>query len=294
MPHAAVVYLDGEFKSASEARISVFDRGYLLAHAAYEVTAFYDGKLVDFEHHKARLARTLTALEIPQPSEMDGLEALHLDLIERNQAQEGLAYLQVTAGAYDGRDFAGPEYFKPSFFLWARERPLLADINRDGVSAITLPDTRWSRRDLKTTQLLSQALAYRAARRAGAFTAWMHEDGLVTEAASANAWIVLTNGVLATRDLSPALLPGVTRSTVARLCEAAGFTVETRPFSIEEARQAAEAFTTSTGAGILPILSLDGQPIGDGSPGPVTRAVQALYYQHMGMDVARVAPWAKA
>lgn len=286
------VYLEGAFVKAEAAKISPFDRAYLFAHAAYEVTAVYDRKLIDFDAHLSRLEKTLYGIEILQPS-MD-LTELHHEIMARNDLREGLIYLQVSAGNQGPRDFYGPENLEPSLFLFSTEKALIGDMARDGVAVVSAPDTRWAQRDLKTTQLLSQSLAYRAARRAGAFTAIMHEDGVVTEAASANAWIVTTGGILVTRDLSSALLPGITRQSVLNLLQHAGVRVEERAFTLEEMRHAAEAFTTSTGVVIAPILTLDGHPIGSGAPGPTTRHVQRLYYSHIGADIETVAPWSWA
>ncbi len=280
------VYLDGVFVRRDEARISPFDRGFLFAHAAYEVTAVYGGKFVDIDHHEARLKRTLVGLEIDDP-DLD-FRAVHQALIEQNQVTEGLVYMQVTAGDQGPRDFYGPETLSPSVFMFSTAKALIGDIARDGLTAILKEDTRWKRRDLKTTQLLSQTLAYRAARRAGATTAILHEDGLITEAASANLWIVTEAGELVTRDLSHALLPGVTRQSVAALMRAQGVDVIERAFSIEELQHAKEAFTSSTGVVIAPVCELDGVPIGAGKPGPVTRQVQSIYYAHLGADVSSI------
>tara|TARA_R110000751_G_scaffold152166_3_gene257141 strand:+ start:1810 stop:2694 length:885 start_codon:yes stop_codon:yes gene_type:complete len=291
MTICTTAYLNGAFCSAADARISPFDRGFLFAHAAYEVTAVYGGHLVDFGGHMSRLGRTLAGIGIPDPLKGDGWGKVHRDLIDYNNLTEGLIYLQVTAGAYGLRDFAGPEEFEPTVFLYADARPLIGATARDGIRAIFLDDTRWKRRDMKTTQLLSQALAYRAARQAGADTAFMVEDGRVTEAASANAWIVDAEGQLVTRDLSPSILPGITRAGVLDLLEGSGLHLVERAFTPDEALGAKEAFTTSAGAMIAPVIAIDGQAIGTGKPGPVTRQVQRLYYQAMGADVASVAPW---
>ena len=248
-----IIYLNGQFLTADEAKISPFDRGFLFAHAAYEVTAVYNGQLIDFDAHLARLGRTLDGLEIPHLP--DDLVQLHKDLIARNKLTEGLVYLQITAGNYGFRDFYGPEDFTPSVFMFATEKPLIGDVARNGLTAITLPDTRWTRRDMKTTQLVSQTLAYRKARRAGADTAFLQEGGMITEAASANAWIVLEDGTLVTRDLSNALLPGITRQTLLSILAEAGLRTEERAFTVAEAKSAAECFTSSTGVVIAPAVS---------------------------------------
>ncbi len=287
MTLGTTVYLNGAFVAPSQAKISPFDRGFLFAHAAYEVTAVFDGKLIDFDAHLARLEKTLKGIEILQPSE--DLRALHRELMDRNDLTEGLVYLQVSAGDQGPRDFAGPEELVPSVFMFVTHTTLIGDVARDGVTAVLAEDTRWLRRDMKTTQLLSQSLAYRAARRSGAHLAIMHETGQVTEAASANAWMVTQDGTLVTRDLSRALLPGITRASVARLLREAGLEVEERAFSLDELRSAAEVFTSSTGQLISPVISVDGVAVGAGQPGPVTRQVQRLYFSYLGANPDRFA-----
>ncbi|MHA7857421.1 MAG: aminotransferase class IV [Henriciella sp.] len=278
------IYLNGEFLPTSEARISPFDRGFLFAQSVYEVTSVYAGKLIDLEPHMARLERSLSGVEIATP-DID-LAAIQKELVARNQLQEGLVYVQVTAGEHGPRDFYGPETLTPSIFMFASHRKLIGDVARDGLTAISQEDTRWQRRDYKTTQLVSQSLAYRAARRAGATTAILHEDGMITEAASANLWIVTNDGDLVTRQLSSALLPGITRARVQALL--GDIDVHERAFSLDELRAAREAFTSSTGAMIAPLLAMDGQLIGDGVPGPITRQVQAAYYAFIGADLGAI------
>jgi D-alanine transaminase len=278
--------LNGEFARAGEARISVNDRGFLFAHAAYEVTAVLDRRLIDFEHHMARLVRTLAGIEIARP-DLD-FAALHKEMIARNQLREGLIYVQVTAGSPGPRDYYGPEAFIPTVYMFATHKSLIGDVAREGLTAISYEDTRWQRRDLKTTQLLTQTLAYRAARRAGADTAILHESGMITEAASANLWIVTQDGTLVTRNLSSALLPGITRNRLLALLGEAGHKIEERPCSIAELKTAREAFTSSTGVVIAPVLSLDGEAIGSGQPGPITRKVQTAYYQYIGADTTKM------
>lgn len=286
------VYLKGAYCDLEAAHISPFDRGFLFAHAAYEVTAVYDGRFIDLEGHLARLRRTLAGISIPNPYSDEEWAEIHTDLVDKNGMEEGLVYLEVTGGAYGMRDFAGPEIFIPTVFLYADSRPLIGEAAQNGIKAIFIDDTRWKRRDMKTVQLLSQALAYRMAREAGAETAFLVEDGFVTEAASANAWIVDAAGRLVTRELSQSILPGITRSGVVNLLKGSGIELVERAFTPDEAKGAAEAFTTSAGAMVAPVIAIDGQKVGDGQPGPVTRKVQRLYYEAMGADVATVAPWA--
>ena len=277
MPIGETVYLNGAFTRRKDALISPLDRGFLFSHAAYEVTAIYGGKLIDFDGHMSRLGNTLEAISIPNPHDPAMWTDIHTQLISRNQLSEGLIYLEVSAGTYDSRDFAGPEIFTPTIFLFADHRPLINEVAEHGIKAIFLNDIRWRRRDIKTTQLLSQALAYRSAREAGAKTAFMVEDGY-----------------LITRNLSSDILPGITRGHVIARLRERGLPVEERPFTPDDAYAAKEIFTTSAGAMIAPVIQLEDRPVGDGKPGPVTRQVQRLYYEAIGADVATAAPWALA
>lgn len=294
MTDARIVYLDGQYLPADKARVSPMDRGFLFGQSAYEVTAVYTRKMIDFERHMARLDTTLRALDIPNPMPNRDWEAVHRALIERNDLDEGLVYVQVSGGAYAERDFAGPDQFAPTVFMFASATQLISDKARSGVDAITVDDTRWQRRDLKTTQLVSQAMAYRAARAADASTAIMIENGQVTEAASANVWIVNTLGRLQTRELSQAILPGITRAALIDAINDSDTSLSAgrgrvecveQAFDLTALKSAREVFTSSAGAMIVPVISVDGIAIGDGSPGPVTRRMQAFYYRHIGADL---------
>ena len=285
------VYVNGRVCRADEAAVSPFDRGFLFAHAAYEVTAVFNGRLIDFEGHVARLQRSLTGIDIMPAWTREGLESLHEELIRRNELGEGFVYLQVTGGAYGARDFAGPDELKPGVFMFCEARALIGEKARRGVAAILVEDQRWKRRDFKTTQLLSQALAYREAARGGATSAILHEDGFVTESASANLWVVTKDRTIITRELGHQILPGVTRQRVIDRLEAAGMRVVERAVTLDELKGAAEVFTTAATSLVLPVVSLDQQPVADGRPGPVTRHAQSLYYKAIGADLAERAGW---
>ena len=294
MGPAEWVYLNGTVCRASEAMVSPFDRGFLFAHAAYEVTAVFDGKLIDFSGHVARLQRTLDGIDVPNAWSASELEAIHQALIEKNRLEEGFVYLQVTAGDYGSRDFAGPDMLQPSLLLFCEHRQLIGEKARDGVRSTLVEDQRWKRRDYKTTQLLSQALAYRQAARLDRFSAILHEDGHVTEAASANLWVVLPGERLVTRNLGHQILPGITRQAVLDQLRVDGLSVEQRAVTVAELSSAAEIFTTSATGLVLPIIDIDGSPVGSGRPGPVTRRVQSLYYKAIGADLAARAPWLRS
>lgn len=276
-----LVYLDGEIQPARSARVPIFDRGLLFAHSVYEVTAVVAGRLVDCEAHLARLERSLAGIDLPLPMSLDEIEAVQTALCRRNGLSEGLVYLQVTGGDYGERSFEGPERLRPRLFAFCTAKRLVDDRARQGIAAITLPDTRWARRDLKTTQLLSQALAYRRARDADAQTAIMHEGGMVTEAASANVWIVDAAGRLRTRDLSQAILGGVTRAAVLEL---PGLEAVEGPIPVADLEGAREVFLSSSGGMILPVVAIDDRSVGDGVPGPVTLRVQKAYWERIGLE----------
>ena len=286
MPVCNLVHLNGAFLPFGEACVSPLDRGFLFSHAAYEVTAVFAGRCIDLDGHIGRLQRTLSAIGIDDPLGPAGWRQLHQEMIDRNTLSEGLIYLQVSAGAYEARDFAGPDVFSPTIFAFADEKPLITPSASDGIAAVFSGDIRWKRRDLKTTQLLSQALAYRQAKEKGAATAFMVEDGFVTEAASANAWLVTRSGEIVTRALSEAILPGITRDSIMRMQARGGFAITERAFTPDEALDAAEIFTSSAGALIAPVIRLEGRAVGDGRPGRVTRHIQRLYYEAMGVDLA--------
>ncbi|MBU6318858.1 MAG: D-amino-acid transaminase [Alphaproteobacteria bacterium] len=288
-----LAWLNGVFLAADEARISPFDRGFLFADGVYEVTAVYDGRLIDLDLHLDRLERSLRELGFPTPPDRGEIAAVHRRLIVDNDIREGYIYLQVTRGAYGARDFAAPAIVRPTCFAFAEAKSLINTVAaREGLNIITTPDIRWARRDIKSTGLLAQALAKTQARNAGVDDAWMvGPDGFVTEGASANAWIVNQDGDIVTRELSSTILAGVTRARLSSALSDAGLRLQQRAFTLEEAVAAREAFSTSATALVAPVVRIDGLAIGSGRPGPVTRRLQGLYFSAIGADPARDAPW---
>lgn len=272
-----IVYVNGAYQPEEDAKISVFDRGFLFGDAVYEVTAVLDGRLVDFDGHLARLDRSLREIDLPLPVPHDGLRELHETLIAENGVTEGIVYLQISRGPAD-RDFLYPQSPSPTVVAFTQKRPLrdnpLADT---GVAVVTIPDIRWKRRDIKSTSMLGQAMGKEAAKRQGAYEAWMVEDGFVTEGTSSSAFILDENGVLRTQPLGSHILPGVTRRAILRLAKDEGLRVAERPFTVAEATRAREAFLTAASAFVLPVVKIDGMPIGDGTVGPVARSFRAHY-----------------
>ena len=272
-----IVYVNGEYLPEEDAKISVFDRGFLFADGIYEVTAVLDGKLVDFPGHLARLHRSLAALDMPAPVGDAELEAIHRELMARNALTEGMVYLQVTRGAAD-RDFAFPAVVTPSLVMFTQARDVEESAAaKTGLRVITVPDIRWGRRDIKTVQLLAPSMCKMMAKAAGADDAWMVEQGFVTEGTSNNAYIVTGEGVIVTRGLSEAILHGITRAAVLDYAREAQMQVEERAFTPEEARRAREAFVTSATAFVTAVVAIDGTAIGDGRPGPVARRLREIY-----------------
>jgi D-alanine transaminase len=287
-----LAWLNGVFLAREEARITPFDRGFLFADAVYEGTAVVSGKPVDLERHLARLMRSLRELQFGVLPDAEELAMVHRRLAADNGVEEGFIYLQVSRGAYGGRDFLppAPEATRLTQFAFAESRRLIDSPSAcNGIAVMSAPDNRWGRRDIKTTQLLSASLAKHEAREAGASDAWFVEpDGMVTEGASSNAWIVTRSGEVWTRPLSRELLPGVTRHSLMDVAAEAQVRIVERSFSLEEAKDAAEAFITGAGSLVIPVVKIDGTPLGTGAPGPVTRRLQRLYMEFIG---ARLPDW---
>jgi D-alanine transaminase len=273
---ARIAWLDGAYVPLAEARISPLDRGFTFGDGVYEVTAVLDGRLVESASHLARLERSAVALDIPLPLPVSEIEAIERELIARNGIAEGGIYLQLTRGVAE-RDFlARPD--RPTLFLFAQSRPILTSpLAERGAVVISLPDLRWARRDIKSVNLLAQVLAKQAAQAAGADEAWMIEDGFVTEGASATAMIVTRDGTLVVRPNSQAILPGCTRIGALEVAAQAGLPIEERSFTLEEALAAREAMLTSASMFVMPVVRIDGQPIGNGAPGPIARDLRARY-----------------
>ncbi|KTR06302.1 D-amino acid aminotransferase [Aureimonas ureilytica] len=271
------VYLNGDWLPETEAKVSVFDRGFLFADAIYEVTAVIGGKLIDYAGHGARLRRSLEELAIPCPLSQEALLAVHREIVRRNALEEGLIYLQISRGVAD-RDFAFPKGAEPTLVLFTQAKPVLDNPRtKTGLSIATMPDWRWERRDIKTVQLLYPSMAKMEAMRRGADDAWLVEDGFVTEGSAATAHIVTKDGVLVTRPLSNAILHGITRASILDLARAEGIAVDERPFTVAQAKEAAEAFITSATNFAMPVVSIDEAPIGSGRPGPIAARLRDLY-----------------
>ncbi|AEI92241.1 D-amino-acid transaminase [Roseobacter litoralis] len=276
------VYVNGEYVPENEARVSIFDRGFLMADGVYEVTSVLGGKLIDFDGHAVRLQRSLDALDMANPISKEDLLEVHRELVRVNEVDEGMIYLQITRGAPGDRDFAfpDPDTTEPTIVLFTQNKPGLADspAAKKGIKVISIEDIRWGRRDIKTVQLLYPSMGKMMAKKAGADDAWMIEDGFVTEGTSNNAYIVKGNKII-TRALSNDILHGITRASVLRFALEAQMEVEERNFTIDEAKDADEAFITSASTFVMPVVEIDGVALGDGVPGRVAQRLREIYLE---------------
>lgn len=275
-----IAYVNGSYLPEGEAKVSIFDRGFLFADGVYEVTPIVNGKLVDYDAHMERLDRSLNELRMAWPCSKDELRAMHVELITRNNLSEGIIYMQVTRGVAD-RQFNFPKDAKSSLVAFPQVMSLIDNPNaRTGVKVVTTPDIRWLRRDIKSVMLLAPVLGKQEAYEKGASEGWMVEDGFVTEGTSSNAYIVKDNTVI-TRPLSNRILAGCTRRALFRLAAEHGVKIEERLFTPDEAYAADEAFLTSASQFVMPIVEIDGKRVGGGQPGPVTRKLRELFLEEV-------------
>lgn len=277
-----IAYVNGQYVPYAQAGVHVEDRGFQFADGVYEVVAITDGGFVDLEGHLVRLERSLDELRIERPMTRAALSVVLRETVRRNRVRNGSIYLQITRGAAK-REFAFPAGIAPTVVAIARHldwNKAAANAAR-GVPAITQPDIRWGRCDIKTVGLLPAALAKQAAKEAGAYEAWLvDEKGFVTEGSSSNAWIVTKDNVLVTRAPSTEILSGITRAAVLELARREGLKVEFRAFTVAEALAAKEAFVSSATSYVIPVVTLDGKPIGNGGPGVVASKLRSLYEAH--------------
>lgn len=281
---ARTAYVNGQYQPYGEAGVHIDDRGYQFADGVYEVIAVIGGLMLDEIPHLDRLDRSLAELSIEAPMSRPALRHVLRETLRRNRLSAGILYLQITRGVAK-RDHPFPKHAIPSMVVTARRFKGASDaIVNAGISVITTRDVRWQRCDIKSISLLPNILAKQAARSQGAYEAWMVDDhDHVTEGASTNAWIVSRQGELITRPADHAILNGVTRLKVLAVAQRLGLTIVERPFSVEEAKQAKEAFLTSTTSHVMPVVGIDGQVIGNGHPGEITMALREAYLHHFGL-----------
>jgi D-alanine transaminase len=270
-----IVYVNGSYVPEEQARVSVFDRGFLFADGIYEVSAVINGRLIDVDAHLARLERSCAEIRLELPWSRGELVGIHHELMSRNNLTSGGVYLQVTRGAAD-RSFPFPAKAKPSLVMFTQARAMNREVGR-GYTMVSVPDLRWKRRDIKSVGLLAQVLAKQAAAEQGCDEALMIEDGVITEGGSSTVWIV-KDRTLISRPLSQAVLSGITRKAVLSYLGETGFTFEERAFTLDEAMAADEVFISAATALVMPVTEIDGQAVGGGQPGPVARRLRDIYF----------------
>ena len=270
------IYLNGQYIPEAEGRVSVFDRGFLFSDSVYEVVSVLDGKLVDFDGHAQRLERSLGEIGIiGAPAAHDWLTICR-ELVAQNDVREGMIYWQVTRGTPDDRDFVFPPAdTAPTVLAFTQSRALAGNpVAERGLRVVTVPDLRWGRADIKTTQLLYASMMKNAAIARGADDAWMEREGWITEGSAQNAHIITHEGVLITHPLNREILHGITRAAVLPLVAQH---IEERPFSVSEAEQSAEAFVSSASGFVMPVVQINGYRIGNGAPGSATVQLRKAY-----------------
>jgi D-alanine transaminase len=277
-----IAYVNGRYVPHGAAMVHVEDRGYQFADGVYEVCEVRGGRLIDERRHMQRLTRSLGELRMPLPMPPNALGVVLRETVRRNRVRDGLVYLQVTRGVAP-RDFIFPApATRPSLVVIARslDRARLEAAANEGIAVVTVPDNRWDRVDIKSVSLLPNVLAKQAARDAGAKEAWfVDENGMVTEGGSSNAWIVTREGKLVTRPADHGILRGITRTVVLDAVAAQDLAFEERGFSVEEAYAAREAFITSASQIVMPVVLIDGRPIGNGAPGLVATALRRDFHR---------------
>jgi len=278
-----IAYVNGRYVPHREAVVHVEDRGYQFSDGVYEVCEVRDGRLVDERRHIDRLMRSLGELRIAMPMTREALSVVLHETVARNRVRNGIVYLQVTRGVAR-RDHAFPAPgTPPSIVVTARaiERARGEAEAAKGVSVITVPESRWSRVDIKSVSLLPNVLAKQAAKEQGAREAWfIDRNGYVTEGSSSNAWIVTADGMVMTRPADQGILRGISRGVVLEVMESLGLTLDERPFTLAQAQAAREAFVTAASQIVLPVVRIDRKPVGDGKPGPVAAALRREFHRH--------------
>ncbi len=280
---ARIAYVNGRYMSRGDAMVHVEDRGYQFSDGVYEVCEVKDGRIIDERRHIARLQRSLDALRIRLPMAPAALGVVIRETIRRNRVHDGIVYLQITRGVARRDHAFPPPGTRPSVVVTARNLDVAGNEKAaaEGVAVVTVPDNRWERVDIKSISLLPNVLAKQAAREQGAREAWfVDRDGKVTEGSSSNAWIVTMGGKVVTRAADKGILRGITRSVLIDVIEAQGLTLEERPFTVEEAYGAREAFLTSASQIVLPVVRIDGRPVGNGAPGTVATALRKDFHRY--------------
>ena len=275
-----IVYLNGDFLNENDAKVSIFDRGFLMADGVYEVTSVINGKLIDFDGHAIRLQRSMSELMMESAISKEDLLEVHRQLIIKNDLNEGMIYLQITRGSPNDRDFVfpDPKLIKPTIVLFTQSNANMVENPKAqiGMKVISIPDERWGRRDIKTVQLLYPSMGKMIAKSKGADDAWMVQNGYVMEGSSNNAWIIKGKNIY-TREADNLILKGITREAVINVAKQLNYKVTAKQFTVTEAENADEAFITSATTFVTGVVKINGSKISSGKPGIFTKALREAY-----------------
>lgn len=278
-----IAYVNGRYIPQHAATVHIEDRGYQFSDGVYEVCEVRGGRVIDQRRHLARLRRSLDELDIAMPMSETALAIIMRECMRRNRLHDGIIYLQITRGVARRDHGFPPPGTHPSVVVTARSIDFAGNERTaaEGLAIITVPENRWQRVDIKSISLLPNVLAKQAARERGAKEAWfVDQDGRVTEGSSSNAWIVTKGGKVVTRPADNGILRGITRTVLIEVIEAHGLQFEERPFTVEEAQGAREAFLTSASQIVMPVVRIDDRPVGNGAPGSVATALRAEFHRH--------------
>ncbi|MEY0066755.1 D-amino-acid transaminase [Providencia rettgeri] len=277
-----IAYVNGQFLPEEDASVSVFDRGFLFADAVYELTAIINGKLVDFDRHMARLQRSCAELQLSLPYDLAELKQIHLQLVQKNNIEEGLVYLQLTRGNAHQRSFLYPDkQTKPTLVLFAQKTQIVEnEKSKYGIKVVTVDDIRWQRCDIKTVALLAASMAKEYAKQQGADDAIFVKNGYITEGSSSNCFIINQQNQIQTRGLNNEILSGITRQAILQLAREQQIDIVEKPFSIDEMLEAKEVFITSATTLVWPVIMANNQFIGEGKPGKLAIRLREIYLQN--------------
>ncbi|MEQ5295188.1 MULTISPECIES: D-amino-acid transaminase [Providencia] len=278
-----IAYVNGQFLPEEDASVSVFDRGFLFADAVYEVTAIINGKLVDFDRHMARLQRSCAELQLSLPYDLAELKQIHLQLVQKNNIEEGLVYLQLTRGNAHQRSFLYPDkQTKPTLVLFAQKTQIVEnEKSKYGIKVVTVDDIRWQRCDIKTVALLAASMVKEYAKQQGADDAIFVKNGYITEGSSSNCFIINQQNQIQTRGLNNEILSGITRQAILQLAREQQIDIVEKPFSIDEMLEAKEVFITSATTLVWPVIMANNQFIGEGKPGKLAIRLREIYLQKL-------------
>ena len=278
-----ITYLNNKFVEHKVAKISVDDRGFLFSDSVYELISVFDGKIIDLKPHLSRLGSSLKKIKINYKVNQLKFKTIIKKLINNNKIINGYIYIQITRGVAE-RKHEFPKKYKPSIVIFTKHLNVNKNIYKTGVKIITIPDLRWLRRDIKTTSLLANVLSKQMAVEKNAFESWLIDDGYITEGSASNAWIIKNSSTIITHPSNTKILRGITRDTIFKILKKNNFKIKERAFNLIEAKNAKEAFLTSSTLSVLPVVKIDNYNISNGKPGDITKKIMLLYNNYISKN----------